>query len=647
MKKLIFFIFCLVALFLFFIIKVNAETIYYLEDKFIEIGIGNETYLQEKDLILQSGTVDFNKEGKYVITYKDNNNTTYKQNVNIIPNKETYLLSNGNYNELEIPNNHNIVDIFYINENSYYLISNYQIEDPTYYDQENICVMYYENYEYKWEYHYLKYSYYKSGFLKDNNIVITGVVYNENNNYINSIVLFEITKDRQIIKSKEIKSDKTCTVHGMHYYDNYIYLITDTSGNQFDYKDYKRSTINNVVIFKIDYNTFQIRDGYCEERLEDYRIQDVSFYENKITFNASLKENIIVSGATITNVIYEYDETLELKNTYPFSTKYNDYLGYQITHSEICFFAIDRNINDKCVRIQYLNKGVINKNIYLELENEYPINRVEVVNINGLDLYLNIKYDDITFQYDLGYCKVNSINGVVYYTHTPVKQRALKAKISNGELIKTFYENDKLYSQKQSLIEITTIENPSKDRLVKGKIVYVNGCDTDVNIVYSDVDYKVFGTYTQIKLHTANTKNKFYLSELIEVYFDSNIINDETYQTGYIIKFNGEGMLNGEYITSDTSLNDIGSYRLVITGHNNEKILNFTISDLTINHTERETNNLELLDQENYITKYKDESYVNTNIDIKPKNRSAELIPFSLSILTIGILSLILLRKKI
>ena len=29
-------------------------------------------------------------------------------------------------------------------------------------------------------------------------------IYNENNNYINSIVLFEITKDRQIIKSKYI-----------------------------------------------------------------------------------------------------------------------------------------------------------------------------------------------------------------------------------------------------------------------------------------------------------------------------------------------------------------------------------------------------------------------------------------------------------
>ena len=65
-------------------------------------------------------------------------------------------------------------------ENSFYVISNYQIEEPTGPDQEKISVIYYEDYQYKWEYRYYKYSRYVSGCLNNDNIVITGLVYNEN-----------------------------------------------------------------------------------------------------------------------------------------------------------------------------------------------------------------------------------------------------------------------------------------------------------------------------------------------------------------------------------------------------------------------------------------------------------------------------------
>ena len=223
MKKLNYLFFIIPVLFFLLSISTKASSQITLPTTYIQVGVGNDEMLEEENLTYISGFVNFQVEGTYLVTYTDRQNNIYKKQFVIIPEDDNqYLLTIEKEHMINSPNTEEIVDVFYITDYNYYVVSNYQQEDPTAPDQEKICITYYENNTYKWEYRYYKYSRYVKGILKEKNLIITGLVYNENNDYINTIVLLEITKDRQIIKTREIQSSDSCYIYGIHYFENNI-----------------------------------------------------------------------------------------------------------------------------------------------------------------------------------------------------------------------------------------------------------------------------------------------------------------------------------------------------------------------------------------------------------------------------------------
>ena len=291
MKKIIFFIVFFIILLLSYFVIVSGESIVILSDLYIEEGVGDDTYLYNENYEIASGSVNWNREGTYIVNYKDEIGNIYSKNIIILPKKNNqYLITKNRETNIQIDPNNIIIDIFYITDNSFYVISNYQKPDPTAPDQEKISVIYFENCEFKWEYRYYKYSRFVSACLYNDNIIVTGLVYNENNYYINSIVLFEITKDRQIIKSREIKSDKSCFVYDLYVDNSVIYLITNTNGTKFDYENYKKMETSQLVIFTINYYTFQINNGICNEEIKNFFIIDTSYYDRRLTINIQFKE---------------------------------------------------------------------------------------------------------------------------------------------------------------------------------------------------------------------------------------------------------------------------------------------------------------------------------------------------------------------
>ena len=225
-KKMLFIFFVLFIFVFVNVVTVKGETIVELPKEYVQVGIGHDDLIFEDNLTVTSGYVNWDLEGNYTITYNDRLNNIYKKEFVIIEGIDNqYLLSEGKEHVVPFSNIDEIIDVFYINDVSYYIVSNYQEEDPTAPDQEKICITYFENDKFKWEYRYYKYGRYNYGYLHNDNLIITGLVYNADKNYINSIVIFEITKDRQIIKTREIASDKSCYFHNLVYiYYNLIYF---------------------------------------------------------------------------------------------------------------------------------------------------------------------------------------------------------------------------------------------------------------------------------------------------------------------------------------------------------------------------------------------------------------------------------------
>lgn len=644
MKKIIIFIILLLLICNIKQIKVRGQEYLELPNTYIEEGIGDETYLYLENYSLVSGTVNWQREGTYNVVYEDSLNNLYNKKYIVLPNEDKqFFLSKQNENEIIIDDFHNIIDIFYINENSFYILSNYQIEDPTAPDQEKISVIYYENYEYKWEYRYYKFSRYVSACLNKSNIIITGLVYNENNFYINSIVLFEITKDRQIIKSREVISDKSCYVYGLYTDSDYIYLITLTNGNKYDYEKYKKDTKSRIVIFKLSYQNFQIISGVMIEELENFIFVDTSFYNRRLTVNVLLKEK----QGIYTNCIYEYNDLLQYVDKYYFTINNKDYLGHQVTENDLCFYSIDHSINNNCVKIEYLNNGVENKNILLDLQNIYFVNNVDVVNIEGNDIYFSMKNIGYNTSYFLGFCKVNSIFGVSYFSCTTEEIGLISTKITNGILLNFYYKQDKIYSRIIDLIEIETVQSKSNIEITKAKKMYHN-CKELLKSPYKiRLNKNVFGKYQDVYFYIDELHNKYFLSDEYEVVLQCNVLDDMEYQIGYSIKFNGIGTLNGNEVFSGFNINDIGKYQLIINGNNDTKIVFFEINDLTVDHIERPKNNFSISFMKEYILPHRKENIDETVYDFTVKDNLKNTVPLSLAILTTGIILFLLLRKKI
>ena len=644
MKKFFIFIIVFIIVFIHNFPSFKAFEILELPSLYIEEGVGNESYLYQENYTVISGVVDWYREGTYNVTYEDSFNNIYNKKYIIIPKNDSYyFITKQNENEIKLSNYHQIIDVFYINENSFYVISNYQIEEPTGPDQEKISVIYYEDYQYKWEYRYYKYSRYVSGCLNNDNIVITGLVYNENNYYINTIVLFEVTKERQVIKSREVSSDKSCFVYDLYLDNNYIYLITVTNGSKNDYDKYKQDDKSKIVIFKIDCKNFQIITGITIDELENFIFVDASYYDRRLTINVLLKEK----QGIFTNCIYEYNDTLQFINKYYFSINNKDYLGHQVTKDELCFFSIDNTVNENCVKIEYLNSGVDNKNITLDLYNTYYINYVQVVNVDGNNIYFSLNNITNKASYFLGFCKINSVYNVSYFTTSPEGINVIKAKCANGLLLQMYNKQDKLYSRVMDLIEINTIKTETNKVKNCIKTIYHDCNELLKNTYEIQLNNNVFGKYKNVYFYIDNNYNEYYLQDEIEIIFQCNVKENEVYQIGYKLDFNGLGSLNGNIINSGYIINDIGKYQLVIGGVNETKIITFSISDLTVNHIERPSINYAIINTEEYVMPSKNENYDETQYDFIAKENLKNTVPISLLILSLGIIIFLLLRNKI
>ena len=144
------------------------------------------------------------------------------------------------------------------------------------------------------------------------------------------------------------------------------------------------------------------------------------------------------------------------------------------------------------------------------------------------------------------------------------------------------------------------------------------------------------------------TGDKYYLCDIINIDLKKNVENEEVYQTGYKLSFNGYGKLNGEEINDGFIVEDIGKYLLEIEGENVEKeLVSFTISQLSINSIPMEKVDLEVLKPAFIYGTKEDSSSVETRCEFEVKENYDNIVPLVISIISFGILSLILMRKKI
>ena len=123
MSKKFFLLFSICFIFIFAIkINVRADEYKILPREYYQINVGNDNMLKEEGLELISGNVDWDKEGSYILTYSDYGDVLYKKEIIILLNTNNqYMIETINKEEISFSDIDNLVDIFYINDNSCFI----------------------------------------------------------------------------------------------------------------------------------------------------------------------------------------------------------------------------------------------------------------------------------------------------------------------------------------------------------------------------------------------------------------------------------------------------------------------------------------------------------------------------------------------
>ena len=143
MKKITLFLFTIIFLLLLATPNTNCITNLELPSFYIEEGIGDNSLLENKDLELISGYVEWGRSGTYKVVYQDSNNNVYTKKIIVLPNdNEYYTITKEREINIQISSFHNVIDVFYISDSSFYIISNYQNEVPENIKLTNVKVVF-------------------------------------------------------------------------------------------------------------------------------------------------------------------------------------------------------------------------------------------------------------------------------------------------------------------------------------------------------------------------------------------------------------------------------------------------------------------------------------------------------------------------
>lgn len=587
-------------------------------DHYYEVGRGNDEMLYNNGYSYSEGTVKWDKEGCYETIHLDQNNQRIKVKNHIIPQiiKDRIETSYENITSIEILDNYIYCETYFISEHNYYVVCNYQEVDYTYYDQERVAILYYENDTLKWYYHYNKYSHFVNGYLKDDNLIVSFNIYNENEEFKTSCCVLEITPNRVISKEKEFKGNERVELNNLFLYKDYIYLVINTKSNTLDFKDLN---INNSVVFKLEYRDFSIIDQIALN-------YNVSMYVKK-AYNC-LNQLYLFTKSNDNNSLYLV--IINLDNGYMDSIHLNNNINEINT-----IFKVN---NKLYLVVKKQNKTIIIDKTDQEIyQFDQTIDNVIILKCNDNRCYL-------------GVIKDQKLIKLISFQNEITKEYSLKIDVNNVyniSFLDDYFliitkENHILKAYKFSFFEFIyqSFTNSEDKKLV------INGEEIEPIDCTYNTDLNTFGTYLNYKTYSYKEKLKVNFVTKTIVPINVNVKHHCTYSLGYVLKFNGKGILGNKEISSGYKCNDIGNYSLEITGANDEKkIITFTISNLVVEPIEKAKCDVGIKNIDFYNQNIKGE--VNNVIEIQDHNNTSFNITLFLIIVVIGITGLIIIERKI
>lgn len=578
-------------------------------------GTIDNSFLEKDDYII-SEEINWKDVGEFEINYFDSLNKTINATNIHITNLQN--LETGYHYKKEsiysISSNIVVNKILTINENDYFIIGSIDTKYYPYQSQDEQMfsyISYYKDNVKQWQ-RVLNENRY--GEVVDAQITNQGIALICNYDSISqakNIIIYIITFNNKIIFEKELFGSANDIGKNIYFLNNYIYIVGMTNSNDNNFKNNINASGYVVFVSKINIinsnidtifignneNNVLFNSEFYKGTIYLYMLIQGDGYFNNNTSNNYFKTIIEIDNqfnigtwVDVNNLEVDEFSKLFIYNNYIFLSEnnlYNNKLKFQI-------FSLRLNYVDEFIIDEFKNATLLDYN-FLEISNNLVISLIE------RDVYNLFNKKIILLD--------NELNIISIYVNQNIDLGTTISNISNcdNKLIISFY------NKQQDKYEILLYYNikvkkelirTSKYDLTNYK-VYINNVETTKVKLTDTAPINAFGNYYDIYLYEYGNL-KIYLKNEKYYFFKSNISNDEVFDKGIIINFNGVGYLNDKLIDQNYKINDAGKYILEVIGEGEKKIINFKIDELsleldTIDLRQSHEDNIKIISKESSI----------------------------------------------
>ena len=435
------------------------------------------------------------------------------------------------------------------------------------------------------------------------------------------------------------------TVKEIYCSNNQIFLICESDSKTQDFSFHLNDN-RAICVILLDEQNLMIKNKICIENNQNNNYLDSSYYDQTLSLLVNLNGNngqYENNGSYNGTIIININQLLNVNN-YFFIPDYNKKYLEMVSDSRQIYLFYQSYIDDTFYLSIYENAG-------LELETNDKITNIKACVTKSEGVYYSlVKYKDNNYYIDNIY-SINSSSILPYSLGTTINDPKLN-------IISILETNDEIsiIIKKNDCLEITNLKVFNFEKHNKQNEQYNNtfyfvtldGKSLSKEYLSTTPSFDTFGKKGYFVKYILDDYTTLVVKEVYDVFLNVNVKENEIYDIGLKLSFNGIGYLNQEEITSGYIINNPGSYSLHLIGNNNEEYtINFSVKKITIPDNEREENNLELQEQEKKVEHKKQETSIqNTVLPYEEKTNVTGIIILLALIIISSISAFFYYRKE-
>lgn len=620
----------------------NSNVIY------VPTGMGTDDLLAEEGEIKVRGEVSWDIPGIYPIEYYDSSQDTYITKSYHIVNEENFkqgVTLEEHTSTYPVSENKEPKQWISLSKNQYYLLGLVQMQNQTY----GYIECYIDN---ECTYQYIEKSapcLSITGCIDQDDLYICMTL--QEKEFYTDIFLLKLNSSLEVTQSKQINGQGLDEGKAIYVNQHQIYLVCESDSNEQDFSFHTQSN-RSVCVFLLEDTSLSILQKASLENNQNSDYLDSYFFDESLTILMEVRGtygSFSHQGKYQGTLLVNFYQGLNSMN-YFFLPEENTLLLEILTDSRQIYLFSTAIQDPTTLKIQsYEKEGrLVNENT-LSFSNQNVLSVSGVVT-SGEMIYFTLqkrKEDQIILDHYYSYLS----NQIMTYSLDKEWKNSNSVNLSLFETSEGIeivsLDHDIIQHYRRHVVSFESYTVKKEDQEDTFFTVFLDGKRISKDNE-TRVDTSTFGLNHYFVTYSLFSNVQLILKESYNIYLKVNVKEQETYDVGLVLSFNGTGYLNEIEIPSGYKVLSPGNYSLHLIGANHEEhTVNFFVKKISIEEQAKDEMYIEATEKERKAEHTSQVASVENQVLPYEEPPKTTGIILCLSIIIVcGILSFVYVRKE-